>query len=102
MNIEHRTLNVQHRIMYSVNLKKDRDGLLREVATKAGSESTPRNSAGPAFYKIDKAQRLQYSTFDVRRSMLLVRLEDLLLRLSIISYKASHESCRMTGAFHDF
>ena len=23
MNIEHRTLNVQHRIMYSVNLKKD-------------------------------------------------------------------------------
>ncbi len=69
MNIEHRTLNVQRRIMYSVNLKKDRDGLLREVATKARSESTLRNFAVPAFYKIDKAQRLQYSTFDVGRSM---------------------------------
>jgi hypothetical protein len=55
--------------MYSVNLKKDIDGLLREVAMKTGSESTPRNSAVPVFYKIDKAQRLQYSTFDVGRSM---------------------------------
>ena len=67
MNIEHRTLNVQHRIMYSVNLKKD-------LATRGASACTARTK--PLFdilrfacFKIDKAQRHQYSTFDVGRSM---------------------------------
>ena len=58
MNIEHRTLNVQHRIMYAA--RREPQGLVTgsndqfkekteqaysaEVATKAGSESTLRNS----------------------------------------------------------
>ena len=46
MNIEHRTLNVQHRIMYSVNFKKKTEqDYFAEAATKAGSEFTSRNSA---------------------------------------------------------
>jgi hypothetical protein len=39
MNVEHRTSNVEHRIMYST------------------------------IYNKDKAKRLPYSTFDVKRSM---------------------------------
>ena len=31
MNVEHRTLNVQHPIMYSVNLKKGSARLLRQI-----------------------------------------------------------------------
>ena len=66
MNIEHRTLNVQHRIMYSANFKKDR-------ATRGASACAARANLLIeimlfAYFKIDKAQRHQYSTFDVRRS----------------------------------
>ena len=43
MNVEHRTLNVQHRIMNSVNLKKDwAKAYSAEKAGKAGSEFTLR------------------------------------------------------------
>ena len=61
---DHRTLNVQRRIMYSVNLKKNEQ-----------SELTLRNSAVRLF-KIDKAQRHQYSKFDVGRSMFDVQSVD--------------------------
>ncbi len=44
MNIEHRTLNVQHRIVNSVNLKKTEQAYSAEVAAKASGESTLRNS----------------------------------------------------------
>jgi len=44
-NVEHRTLNFQHRIMNSVNLKKTEQARSAEEATKAESESTFRNSA---------------------------------------------------------
>jgi len=39
MNVQHRTLNVQRRIMYSINLKKTAEACLAEVAAKTGSES---------------------------------------------------------------
>ena len=55
MNIEH--ANVQHRIMYSVNLKK------------LSNAKPPFEILRFACFKIDKAQRYQYSTFDVGRSM---------------------------------
>jgi len=45
MNVEHRTFNVQHRIMNSVNLKKKTEQAYSvEMATKAGSEFILRNS----------------------------------------------------------
>ena len=40
MNIEDRTLNVQHRIMYSANLKKDEQAYFAKLASKAKNEST--------------------------------------------------------------
>jgi hypothetical protein len=43
MNIEHRTLNVQHRIMNSVNLKNTEQAYSAEGAAKARSEATLRN-----------------------------------------------------------
>jgi hypothetical protein len=42
---EHRTSNVQHRIMYAVNLKKPVQDYFARLATKAKSEFTLRNSA---------------------------------------------------------
>jgi len=41
MNVEHRTLNVQRRILYSVNLKeKTAYACFAEVTTKSDSEFT--------------------------------------------------------------
>ena len=63
MNVEHRTLNVQHRIMNSINLKKTEQSklTLRNPAVRCSAL---------VCFKIDKAQRHQYSTFNVGRSML--------------------------------
>ena len=58
MNIEHRTLNAQHRIRYSANFKK-----------RPGKAELPFDILRFACFKIDKAQRHQYSMFDVGRSM---------------------------------
>ncbi len=41
---EHRTSNVQHRIMYSVYFKKDWQNYSAEMPTKAESDSTRRHS----------------------------------------------------------
>ena len=75
MNIEHRTSNVQHRIMYSVNLNKDGASLLRRTkGLRRPGVSLPFEILWFSIllfsrFKIDKAQRHQYSTFDVGRSM---------------------------------
>jgi hypothetical protein len=44
MNIEHPTLNAQHRIMYSVHFKNTDQEDFARLATKAEGESTLRNS----------------------------------------------------------
>ena len=75
MNVEHRTSNVQHRIMYSVNLKKDGASLvLRMKGLRRPGVILPFEILWSSIllfsrFKIDKAQRHQYSTFDVGRSM---------------------------------
>jgi hypothetical protein len=76
MNIEHRTSNVQHRIMYSVNLKKTEQAYSAEKATEARSEYTQQNSA--AFRS--RLQRdslalksIKRSVINIGRSMLGVR-----------------------------
>ena len=74
MNVEHRTLNVQRRIMYSINLIKDCVSLLRPRGYEGreriyNSNFVRRRILRFACYKIDKAKRHQYSTFDVGRSM---------------------------------
>jgi len=60
MNIEHRTLNVQHRIMYSVNLKNAEQ-----------NESTPQNSSVRLLKNRSSAATsimdVRCWTFDVRR-----------------------------------
>ena len=128
MNIEHRTLNAQHRIMYSarrepqgrtINLNKTEQsestlpnstrllstGSSPELAegsrsplsfsTKSpsvmssGSETQGRTTHDRwargmlrfACFKIDKAQRHQYSMFDVGRSMLDVQCLQSALRI---------------------
>ena len=61
--------------MYSVNLKKTEQDYFARLATKAESESTLRDLSafggfcGSLVIKFDKAQRHQYSTFDVGRWM---------------------------------
>jgi hypothetical protein len=64
MNIEHRTLNVQHRIMYSVNLKKTEQDAILVLALHERINLTKLNSAELiagcesvccCLFKIDKA-----------------------------------------------
>ena len=63
MNIEHRTLNVQHRIMNSVNLKKTEQ-----------SETTLRNlSAFGGFCDSLVLKSIKRSVINIGRSMLDVR-----------------------------
>ena len=65
---ERRTLNVQHRIMYSVNLKKAEQAYSAKWLRRPGANLLF-EFLRFACFKIDKAQRHQYSTFDVGRSM---------------------------------
>ena len=73
MNIEHPTSNIERRRMNSVSLKKSEQACLANLATQAKGELTVRcNSeqySGFCFFKKEKAQRNQYWTFDVERSM---------------------------------
>ena len=59
--IEHRTLNVQHRIMNFVNFKKTEQS---ELALRKNSDQ----HSTICLSKKDKAWRHPYWTFDVRRS----------------------------------
>jgi len=61
---EHRTLNVQRRIMYSINLIKTlvKTNLLLKICP-------PLEDSVVCLYKIDQAQRYHYWMFDVGRSM---------------------------------
>jgi len=73
-NVEHRTLNVQHRIRYSVNLKKSLSKptppkWLRRPGANLSFEILLFSILRFVCFKIDKAQRHQYSMFDVGRSM---------------------------------
>jgi len=60
MNVEHRTSNVEHRIMYSTIYNKDKAPRLSEPTKGRRALSTARD---------DGQERLPHSTFDVERSM---------------------------------
>ena len=101
MNIEHRTLNVQHPIMYSVNLKNAMQAYSAEPRGYQGQErfypskfSVFRSSLQrDSFASISK----KHSVINIRRSMFDVRcstfkaysppLEDLLFRPGGVSYE---------------
>ena len=68
MNVEHRTSNFEHRIMYSTIYNKDkatRPPRLSEPTKGRGALSTARD---------DGQERLPHSTFDVERSMFDVQI----------------------------
>ena len=69
MNIEHRTLNVQHRIMNSVNLKKAEQKPTPPKRLGRPGANLLFDSLRFVCIKIDKAWRHQYWTFDVGCSM---------------------------------
>ena len=87
LNIEHRTLNVQHRIRYSVNLRKGwttcgasaravRANLpletclpLEDCSDQYSANFRSRLRRDSLVLKLGKAKRHQYWTFDVGRSM---------------------------------
>ena len=68
MNVEHRTSNFEHRIMYSTIYNKDkatRPPRLSEPTKRRSALSTARD---------DGQERLPHSTFDVERSMFDVQI----------------------------
>ena len=98
MNVEHRTLNVQHRIMYSVNFKKTEQAYSAKEAMKAKSESTFRNlSAFGGFCGSLVLKSIKRSVINIQCSMLDVRcstfnaysppVEDSLFRPGGVSYE---------------
>ena len=114
---ERRTLNVQHRIMYSVNLIKDSVSLLGRSGYEARQRINNSNFdsamldavCGSLVIKsIKRSLRLvgvvaptprrassifdvRCWAFDVRRSRLLIRLEDSLFQIGGISYEVSYK-----------
>ena len=78
MNVEHRTLNVQHRIMNSVNLKNTEQAYSAEGAAKARSEATLRNliwrpstGSGPEFAEGNSPQAAVFRSRLQRGSLVL-------------------------------
>ena len=79
MNVEHRTSNFEHRIMYSTIYNKDkatRPPRLSEPTKGRSALSTARD---------DGQERLPHSTFDVERSMF-----DVQIVASEVTTKASY------------
>jgi len=76
MNVEHRTSNVEHRIMYSTIYNKDKAPRLSEPTKGRRALSTARD---------DGQERLPHSTFDVERSMF-----DVQIVASEVTTKASY------------
>ena len=88
MNIEHRTLNVQHRIMNSVNLEKTEQ-----------SESTLRNSTvqySAVFRSL--LQRDSLVLKSIKRSVINIRRSMLDVRCSMFDVQSFH--CSGQAEFH--